>query len=226
LTDIFAHRGSAQKARETTLDAFIAARELGADGVELDVHLTADGCVVVHHDADLPGKGPIASLSRSQLPGWLPELEQAFEACRPLAVNVEIKADPEIPGDQHQLVARLAAMLASRPEEGRIVVSSFSLAALDAFSALAPGLSTGLLVEPTDDPVTALRAASDHGHGGLHPFFLAVDEALVEAANAFELAIRPWTVDDPAQITRLAGLGVDAVITNDVPAALRAVGRC
>ena len=82
MTEVFAHRGSAQLARENTVAAFRAARALGADGIELDVRLTADGALVVHHDAELPGRGPIAELASSELPDWLPSLVEALDACR------------------------------------------------------------------------------------------------------------------------------------------------
>ena len=119
----------------------------------------------------------------------------------------------------------VAGLLGGRSEAPRIVVSSFSLAEIDAVAALAPSLATAFLVEPGDDPFDALVTATEHGHGGLHPFYLSVDEALMRAARAAGMAIRTWTVDDPARIAALGGMGVDAVITNDVGAARRALGR-
>ena len=59
----------------------------------------------------------------------------------------------------------------------------------------------------------------------VHPFFLRVDEALLRAARVAGMKIRTWTVDDPDRIAELGRLGVDAVITNDVPTARRALGR-
>lgn len=91
--------------------------------------------------------------------------------------------------------------------------------------ACAPSLATALLIDVAGDPMAWLVTAHRHGHGGLHPFFLDVDEALMKAAKASGMAIRAWTVDDPARIAALAVLDVDAVITNDVPAALHAIGR-
>ena len=73
--------------------------------------------------------------------------------------------------------------------------------------------------------LAALATAREHGHGGLHPFYFSVDAALVTACRKSGMAIRTWTVDDPAQIAALAELGVDAVVTNDVVAARRALGR-
>jgi len=227
VTEVFAHRGSWHVARENTVEAFIAARDLGADGIELDVQLTADGNVVVHHDGQVPGLGPFAHLRSAELPAWLPSLGEALEACRALRVNVEIKNDETGAGPERdaQLAIEVATMLSSREGANRFLVSSFSLEAIDAVRAFAPSLSTALLVDFDEDPMEALVTARAHGHDGLHPFFLAVGPALMELARDRGMAIRAWTVDDPARITALARLGVDAVITNDVGAALRALGR-
>jgi len=227
VTEVFAHRGSSHLARENTVAAFVAAKELGADGVELDVHLTADGVVVVHHDGRLPGLGPFARLRSAELPPWLPSLAEALEACRPLRVNVEIKEGETDAGPARdiELAVEAATLLAERDEAPSILVSSFSLPVLDAVRALRPNLATALLVDLDTDPMAALVTAREHGHGGLHPFFACVNAALMTAAKDGGVAIRTWTVDDPARIAALAGLGVDAVITNDVAAALRALGR-
>ncbi len=227
MTEIFAHRGSAQLARENTVAAFVAARDLGADGIELDVHLTADGNVVVHHDGEVPGLGPFGRLLSAELPAWLPSLGEALDACWPLRVNVEIKQDETDAGTERDrsLAFEVARLLAARREAPRIVVSSFSLEAIDAVGTFEPSLETALLVEGDRDPMGALVTAREHGHRGLHPFFFSVDAGLMKAAKDCGMAIRTWTVDDPAQIVALADLGVDAVVTNDVAAARRALGR-
>ncbi len=227
MTEIFAHRGSCHLARENTVAAFVAARDLGADGIELDVHLTADGNVVVHHDGEVPGLGQLAHLVSADLPAWLPSLGEALDACWPLRVNVEIKQDDTEaePERDRALAFEVAASLVARREAPRIVVSSFSLEAIDAVRACEPSLATALLIDLDRDPMNALVTASEHGHGGLHPFFLSVDAVLMKAAEDFGMAVRAWTVDDPARIAALAKLGVDAVVTNDVTAARLALGR-
>ena len=65
MTAVFAHRGCTEGFVENTLEAFAEARRLGADGVELDVRLTADGALAVHHDAGIPGIGTIDQLAQS-----------------------------------------------------------------------------------------------------------------------------------------------------------------
>ena len=96
-TAVQAHRGSPDPAsgvRENTLDAFVRARSLGADGVELDVRLTADGGLAVHHDPVIEGSGPIGELTVGDLPDHVPLLADALEACAGMVVNIEIKNQP------------------------------------------------------------------------------------------------------------------------------------
>src|SRR5262245_86787 len=94
---VLGHRGSPRRARENTLESFALAREDGADGVELDVHGTRDGGLVVHHDATIEGFGVLAEHDaagiRAAYP-WLPTLAEVLDECRGLLVNVEIKNSP------------------------------------------------------------------------------------------------------------------------------------
>src|SRR2546423_3094996 len=88
---ILGHRGASAHRPENTLDAFLEARRLGADGVELDVRRTADDALAIHHDATLPDGRRLIDLTVAQLPGSVPLLEAALEVCEGLTVNVEIK---------------------------------------------------------------------------------------------------------------------------------------
>lgn len=243
LTEVFAHRGSTLLARENTIEAFDAAVADGADGIELDVRRTVDGALVVHHDVEVPRLGAIARMRAAELPGWLPGLDDALDACGGLKVNVEIKHEPlpsslpatdrsrltspdgdvDVPAEL--LAAEVARCLAARGDRDRMIVSSFSLAVVDAVIATSPGLESAWLVDLGSDVRAAVGIARLHGHRGLHPHHISVDTALVGAGRAAGLAVRAWTVDDPGRVAELQALGVDAVITNDVRAALRALGR-
>src|SRR3954451_12355655 len=94
---VLAHRGAARVAPENTLEAFEAAGALGADGVELDVHRTADGALVVHHNADARGLGVLAERPAAEIRAARPEiptLEEALDACAGMLVNIEVKNLP------------------------------------------------------------------------------------------------------------------------------------
>ena len=115
VTNVWAHRGCTEPAEtapqgftENTLEAFAEARRRGADGVELDVRLTADGGLAVHHDAEVPGLGPICELGVADLPAHVPLLADALGASEGMLVNVEIKNAPQDPGwDEGEAVAAL-----------------------------------------------------------------------------------------------------------------------
>lgn len=233
MTAIYAHRGSAgPTVRENTLDAFGASAGFGADGVELDVRRTADGCLVVHHDIGIGGLGPISACRHRELPEWMPTLVDALDTCLQLglAVNVEVKSEPSGPSHdpKQRCAAESAALCAATGAAVRIVMSSFSTAALAVVREVDAELSLAWLVGRVPVPLAVPWSEgilATLGLEGVHPADSLVDAAYVEAAHADGLAVRVWTVDEPGRVAELAGLGVEAIITNDVATALRAVGR-
>jgi glycerophosphoryl diester phosphodiesterase len=213
---VLAHRGAPRLAPENTRAAVVAALERGADGVELDVHGTADGVLVVRHDAETPA-GPIADLRwaalERTLPG-VPTLEEVLPACGDRWVNVEVKAHDPATSDA------LTTLLAGRPYEfgDRVLVSSFDLATIDRVRAALPWVRTGYLsfgIPPDELLVTAVA----HGHDAVHPAIWSL-EALdvgqyVARAHALGVQVNTWTVNDAEQVALLRKLGIDAVITDD-----------
>jgi glycerophosphoryl diester phosphodiesterase len=219
---VLGHRGARRVAPENTLAAFRAARTQGADGIELDVHATADNALVVHHDADAPGLGALAACSldeiRIALP-TVPTLAEALDSCLGLMVNVEIK------DSSADLVATL---LRGRGGRDRVIVSSFDLASIDRVRALEPALDTGLLSFGLD-PLDTLARANERGHTAVHPdaWSLVGNDAtaFVRRARDAGLEVNTWTVNDPDVVRGLADAGVDGVITDVPDLALRALGR-
>jgi glycerophosphoryl diester phosphodiesterase len=233
VTSIYAHRGSAgPEVRENTLDAFRSAASLGADGVELDVRRTADGCLVIHHDIEAPGLGPISACRYGQLPEWVPTLVEALGVCGELGLEVNVEVKSEVDYLSHdpdeRCAAESAAVCVTASDAVRIVVSSFSLPALAAVrevsSDLALAYLVGLRSTASARPWSA-AAPARLALEGVHPHDAVTDVEYVRQAHADGLAVRVWTVDLPARVAQLARLGVEAVITNDVAAALRAVER-
>lgn len=227
VTAVWAHRGARDLARENTLDAFREARRLGADGVELDVRGTLDGGLAVHHDAALDDGRVIAQLRSAELPPWLPTLEAALEECRGLTVNVEVKSLPTDVGydPEEGAAAGTAALVAGMGLAGSVVISSFSMAAIDAARAAAPEVPTGWLTLRGYDQLDALARAGARGHTSLHPHYREVTAGLVRTAHERGMAVYTWTVDGPDDVRLVAGAGVDAVITNVPAVALAALGR-
>ena len=219
---VVAHRGAGRRARENTLEAFRLAGELGADAVELDVRRTADGAMVVHHDATVPGLGvpsdhELAAV-RAAAP-WVPLLEEALDACDGLWVNIEVKnlpVDPDWDPDEH-LAASVARLVGERGWRERVLVSSFNARALTAAREVDRGIATGLLVPRDFDVGMAIDLAAEAGHRSIHPADDALGEEpaeLVGRAHELGLAVLPWTVDEPERMRALSAAGVEGIITN------------
>jgi len=211
---------------ENTLDAFAEAKRLGADGVELDVRLTADGALAVHHDAEIPGLGAVAALSVAELPAHVPLLADVLAVCDGLVVNVEIKNAPQDPGfDPGEAVAALtAAAIEEAGWSDRVIVSSFQATTLRAVQAADGRLALGALWGFATDPGPALEEAVGAGFRAVHPFVTAATPELVARAHSAGLAVNVWTVNALGDLQAMVELGVDAVITDRVAAALAATG--
>ena len=209
---VLAHRGASGYAEENTLAAFEAARRLGADGVELDVHLTADGVPVVHHDRSIPGLGEIglqsaALVTKTMLPrgGSVPTLEEALATLRGLEVWVELKTLPPA-GD-----ATLLGLL-SREDPSLIAVHSFDHRLVRRLTRARPGLRAGILSASYPiDPVGPMAAA---GAMYLWQQWESIDSELVEIVHRKGGKVVAWTVPHPEAARALAAMGVDALCGN------------
>jgi glycerophosphoryl diester phosphodiesterase len=227
---ILAHRGAARVAPENTVEAFVAAGALGADGVELDVHRTADGALVVHHDADARGVGVLAERTEAEIRAARPEiptLEEALDACAGMLVNIEVK---NLPGDADYdpgegVAGAVVALLVGRERRDDVLVSSFNLASADRVRELDAAIPTGFLTLVGMDPVDGVDVAHAHGHGAVHPDVRALvgeaAAATVARAHDFGMVVNVWTVNGEDEMRRLAAVGVDAIITDVTDVARR-----
>lgn len=222
---IIAHRGASGHVRENTVEAFQLAVDMGADGIELDVRRTADGRLVVHHDAHLPDGRTIVETSADQLPPHVPDLATALEACAGAWVNLEIKNDQREPDfDPERRVAdEVIALLSSRPDPAeRWLVSSFDVVTIEAVRATGTGVPTAYLVRRVTD--RAIDAAVAGGHRALHPREQDLDRDAVERAHRAGLGVNTWTCNDPERMIELIDWGVDGLCT-DLPDLARRVLR-
>ncbi len=231
-TMVIAHRGASAVCPENTLEAFRRAAELGADWVEFDVRRTADGSLVVHHDAVLPDGRVIVELDREQLPKTVPSLIDTLDACGTMGINAEIKNDPSDPDfdpDDHvaeQLADLFVRRAATSSQAGivgtdlsRVLVTSFNQRTIAAVHSRASIVPTGWLRFELADPAAAIAEAASQGHTAINPWYPTVDAAFMTLATDAGLRVFPWTVDDPVRIAELRDLGVDGVITNVVDTA-------
>ena len=233
-----AHRGASAAEPENTVSAFEAAVRAGADVVELDVRLTADGVPVVLHDADVAaatgGSGPVHTMPLGEVkrldasrgrPGRheIPTLGEALEAIGTadgVAADLEIKNIPGEDAFDSPREAILEATLRTLEEvgfPGPVLISSFNWLTIERSKQLAPAIPTGFLTISAIDPRAALVYVRQHGHD----FVLPQADALVDAgepfvaeAHAEGIRVGTWTVDEEDTIETLFGWGVDAVASN------------
>jgi glycerophosphoryl diester phosphodiesterase len=204
--------------------AFDAARAAGADGIELDVRLDADGNVVVFHDDELErlcgrlGRmDQCGAAERSQLRvdgEPVPLLAEVLHSID-LEVNVEIKSNKL--GRMGELVERTAKVIRDSGRADHIVVSSFDPFVLVQLHRYLPDIATAYLFH--DDQAFPMRrgwVGRASGASLFHPQHTLCTEDRVRAWHTAGLPINAWTVDDPAELRRLAALGIDGVFSNDV----------
>jgi len=235
----FGHRGASAVAPENTLAAFRKAREMGADGVELDVMLCADGEVVVRHDYTLErttnGHGRVLDLTLAQVKeldagSWF-GAEFAGEPVPTLREVAEWTADRSFTSRQTRMLLNIelkSVSVAGSALEERVigivreyrladlvVLSSFNPFALWRVRRLAPELHTGLLYAG-DLPIYLRRAwlRPLARPAALHPKHDIVTDPCLRWARRKGYRVNVWTVDDVADLQRLIAQRVDMVITN------------
>jgi glycerophosphoryl diester phosphodiesterase len=188
--------------------AFNEALQLGADAIEFDLRLTADGELVAVHDRMLDG-ALVADTAQAALRA--PTLDEVLAGVPDARLWIEMK-EPTPPGER-----RLLELLDRHDARERATVQSFSAACLER---LAPeGLRLALLFE---HEVPSLDGA---GHlAAIGPEWKLVDERLVADAHARGLTVHAWTVNEEEEMRRLTALGVDGLIT-DVPDRALAIAR-
>jgi glycerophosphoryl diester phosphodiesterase len=213
--------------RFNTLPSFPWLRQLGVDGVELDVRLTADDVPVVVHESAVAGR-PVRDTRCEELPAEIPPLAAALDACRGLTVIVELKNFPQDDGfdPSQRLVHEVLAMLAERRWDDDVVLSCFGMDALAAVRRDAPAVRTAALLFGRHPDPAPLRAVVEAGHRLAHPYDRMVDAAFMDEAHRLGLDIDVWMLDvAPERYRELASLGVHGVITSQVTEALDAARR-
>ena len=238
-TLIQAHRGASAYRPENTLEAYSLAIEQGADAIEIDVHLSKDGEIVVAHDLGLErvsnGKGLINDHTLDELksldfgklfpgspPHRIPLLSEVFSLVKPsaLTLNIEIKTIRRLyPG----LVEKILAMADEYGMKDRILYSSFNHYTLMQIKQIDPSAKVGLLYElgMVDHWVYAKYLKAD----AINPAYYVIAALPETVAKCHEngVMVNVWTVDDPEAIKLMLQCGVDNIISNkpDIAIALR-----
>ncbi|WP_049579072.1 glycerophosphodiester phosphodiesterase [Streptomyces sp. SBT349] len=216
------HRGLMGVEPENTLRSFRRADRFGVDVIELDLHLSKDGELVVMHDAEVDrttdGSGAIADLTVAELRGLDAGLGERVPVFGEVvdAVGAPIQAEIKDPA-----AARvLAGVIQSRRLGGRITVISFHDEALRETRRLLPGVGIALVTGETTG--SAPERATALGAGMISCELRELDTGVVERAHAAGLRVISWTVNTDADLARVRALGLDGVVT-DRPEIVRAV---
>ncbi len=229
---IFAHRGASAYAPENTLAAFELSVRQGADGVELDARLSADGHVVVIHnhtvDHTTDGRGEVANLSLQALRELdagsdfdaafagqrIPTLAEVLETVgRQRLVNIEIKP---LATRQEILAEKIARIVARHQIEDSVLFSSFSPNALRTIRRHSTGAPIGLLMlKGSLSNWIARFIARLISFDTYHPEFSDVSPKLLAHHHRRNRPVLAYTVNDPAALARLFTWGIDGVFTDD-----------
>lgn len=242
MAQILAHRGASKERPENTMAAFRRAQELGAYGIETDVHLLMDGTLAVHHDSELGRcenrQGSIYEYNRERIKSFsagawfspayaderVPCLEEllAFAREKDLFLNIEIKRGTGFYfGD---IGVRTVSMVKAYGLAERCVFSSFQHDILSGILEHFPDACLGALYEK-DFGMDMIAYARENGFCALHPHASAVNPAFVRRTHDAGIQVNVWTVDEPEQIREMLAAGVDGIITNDPAGALAVCGQ-
>jgi glycerophosphoryl diester phosphodiesterase len=226
---VIAHRGFSAVAPENTMSAFRKAQETGADGIEIDVHFSRDGEIVVMHDERLNrtsnGNGLISDhtweeLQRIDAGSWfgeqylgekIPSFRQVCEFCAAWGgyLNVEIKTNRfTYPGIEKATLQLIQDYGISK----KTFISSFNHETLKRFNDLGTDIGTAILYsEVMYKPWDYVKT---FGANAVHPMYRNITKEMVDASHAAGIEVRPWTPDEPADLQRIVDFGADAIITN------------
>lgn len=237
---IIAHRGASAYAPENTMASFKKALDMKAEGIELDVHLSMDGQLVVIHDEKVDrtsnGKGWIKEKTLEELRGldfgsWygpefknerIPTLEEVMELLLPWEgiLNIEIKNGPVFyPGIEE----KVADVVRKYGMTERIIISSFNHYSLVDVKKITPEIKTGLLY--CAGLYAPWKYASMVGADAIHPPFCCIDNEIAKDCRDNGIAVNTYTVDQPEHIKKMALAGVNGIITNVPDVALNVIEK-
>jgi len=204
---ILGHRGAAGHLPENTMPGFHKAIELGADGFELDVRITADSRLVVVHGS-VVGEHAVLNSAYSEIrklpDGYeIPLLADVLKTFgRKAFLDIELKS----PGFE----AGAIELIDKHCDRSRVVVSSFHPQTLIKARQLAPDLQLGFLYNRTQEEETRHNCPVDV----VKPQFRLASRDLINDVHSEGLKVFAWTVNDPQEASRLMDLGVDGLISD------------
>lgn len=227
---VFGHRGASAYAPMNTIHAFELAAEQGADAIELDVHLTKDGELIIVHDFTIDhttdSKGIVTEKTLAELKSldagsWfdekfagtrLPTLDEVFEAVGDkLYINVEIKT---LSQDGDGTEEAVATCIKKHNMSERVIVSSFNPLVLKRFRPIAPDIPIGYLLHPMSPNKEPHKILPPTEYEALHFFHEMVNDEQMAFAQQHNLIVNCWTVNETDIALNLKSAGVRGVMTD------------
>lgn len=223
---IIAHRGNTGRAFENSISAFIQAAEIGVDGIEIDVSYTADKKLVCFHDATLKrisgSKQRVRDISFITLRSIplegnerVPTLQEAFDAIPgSISIVLDIKTCGIVDAEMLERLLKFLKKV-SFEQQRRVAATSFNYLALKYLAGRAPDLRLGFILRP-DSVHTKLGMAGffARDYRAVHPQAGMVSRKIVKEWHDAGFDVIPWTINERAQAIKLAGDGVDGIITD------------
>lgn len=237
---VLAHRGFSGNYPENTMLAFTKAIEAGADGIELDIHESSDGKLVIIHDENLVRTTgvdalvsdlPLSELTRirasktkdDMFDAFIPSFEEFcdFASRNSFVTNVEIKTN----NTWYQDIERKAVdMIKAFGIEDRIIFSSFNWISVMRAKQIAPEIPCGFLYEDRRHGLLAAQA-KEAGIQFLHPDYNLLDAKVVEECRKNGIGLNVWTINDKERMQQLIDWNVDSAISNYPDMCLQMLGR-
>lgn len=227
---IYSHRGASAYAPENTMSAFRKGIEMGAKGIENDIHLTKDGHIVVCHDADVKrtsnGEGLIKDFTLEELKqfdfgSWfspefegerIPTLEEVLILIKDWdgILNIEIKGIPtlDLPGIEEKLVELVRKYSLTE----KVIISSFNHYSLAELKRIAPEIKTAILYsELMYEPWNYVKNINAFA---IHPGMGYLTKEIIEGCKKNGVIVNVWTANEKEHMKMLLDAGVDGIITN------------
>lgn len=217
-----AHRGAKAYEPENTLKAFQKALDLNSDGIELDVHLSSDGYLIVIHDETIDrttnGKGLVNDFTLAELKSFLidgkyqiPTLNEVFDLVnKKCFINIELKGLETAP----KVVSLIEEYISEKDwKYEHFIISSFDWNMLEETSKLNPNISIGVLTEENID--TALAFAEKIKAKAIHPDFQLLNAENVQQMQEKGFLFLPWTVNSEEDIQKVKSYQVDGIISDN-----------
>ena len=239
--EVFAHRGASASCPENTMPAFAEALQAGADGIELDVQLTADGHIAVIHDPTVDrttdGTGKVSDKNLAELKALqavykfggqfgrvkIPLLQEVLGWLKgnSLLCNIELKTPGA--GLGAELADKTIHLVKEAGLEERVILSSFNHYVLVYAWRIAPQLETAPIYR--DGLYMPWIYAKAIGAGAMHPAVGAAPEPVIVGAVQAGMKVRPYLINSPEEVQRLSRIGTTGIITDDPRMAREVLGN-